>query len=144
MKKIEKREISSECKVRLQAVQDVADMFGGKWKIRILNALKTGPKHFMDLQRSVDGIGSKMLSSELKILEVNELVKRTEYNTKPITVEYEFTEYGKTLEHLIEEVEKWGVLHRQRMFKSTNPDVATAQTEAAKSNGGGVGEVIKS
>lgn len=136
MKKIEKRETNSECKVRLQAVQDVVDMFAGKWKIHILNALKTGPKHFMELQRSVGGIGAKMLSSELKNLEINELVKRTEYNTKPITVEYEFTEYGKTLEHLIEEVEKWGTQHRQRMFRSINQDISAAQTETAKSNGG--------
>ena len=116
MKKKEKRETSDECKVRLQTVQNVVDLFGGKWKIRILNALKTGPKHFMDMQRDIDGIGAKMLSRELKILEVNELVKRTEYNTRPITVAYEFTEYGKTLEHLIEEVEKWGIQHRQRML----------------------------
>jgi len=132
MKKIEKREMNRECKLRLQAVQDVLEIFGGKWKIHIFNALKAGPKHFMDLQRYVNGIGSKMLSSELKILEVNELVKRTEHNTKPITVEYEITEYGKTLKHLIEEVEKWGTQHRQRMFKSTNPDVSITQTETAK------------
>ena len=128
MKKVEKRETNRECKIRLQAVQDVVDMFGGKWKIRILHALKTGPKHFMDLQRSVGGIGSKMLSSELKILEINELVTRTQYNTKPITVEYAFTEYGKTLGQLMEEVEKWGLRHRQRMFRSTDPDTAPAET----------------
>jgi len=110
--------MNSECKLRLQAVQDVVDLFAGKWKIYILNELKSGPKHFMELQRNVDGIGAKMLSSELKSLETNELVKRTEFSTKPVTVEYAITDYGKTLEHLIEEVETWGARHRQRMFKS--------------------------
>ena len=70
MKKKEKREMNSECKLRLQAVQDVVDLFAGKWKIYILNELKSGPKHFMELQRNVDGIGAKMLSSEHLIEEV--------------------------------------------------------------------------
>jgi DNA-binding HxlR family transcriptional regulator len=118
MKKKEKRpEMDLNCKLRLLAVQDTVDILGGKWKIRILNTLRLGSRHFMDLQRQVDGIGSKMLSSELKGLEINGLVKRTVYDTRPVTVEYELTPYGTTLKNLIEEMEKWGTQHRQRMFK---------------------------
>ena len=42
-----------------------------------------------------------MLSKELRDLEINELVTRTVYNTKPVTVEYELTDYGRTLQHII-------------------------------------------
>ena len=58
-----------------------------------------------------------MLSKELKELEVNELVLRTVRNTTPVTVEYELTEYGKTLDNVIEELRDWGTKHRKRIIK---------------------------
>jgi DNA-binding HxlR family transcriptional regulator len=53
----------------------------------------------------------------LKELEVNELVLRTVRNTTPVTVEYELTEYGKTLDNVIEELRDWGTKHRKRIIK---------------------------
>jgi DNA-binding HxlR family transcriptional regulator len=50
---------------------------------------------------------------------MNELVKRTVYDTKPVTVEYEITSYGKTLEAIIKEMAKWGQQHRKRIIKGT-------------------------
>jgi DNA-binding HxlR family transcriptional regulator len=58
-----------------------------------------------------------MLSKELKELEINELVKRTVLDTKPVTVEYELTSYGGSLERVITELVSWGVKHRRRIFK---------------------------
>jgi DNA-binding HxlR family transcriptional regulator len=69
------------------------------------------------MQREVQGITAKMLSKELKELEVNELVLRTVRNTTPVTVEYELTEYGKTLDNVIEELRDWGTKHRRRIIK---------------------------
>ncbi|MNY45008.1 putative HTH-type transcriptional regulator YtcD [compost metagenome] len=57
-----------------------------------------------------------MLSSELKDLEVNQLVKRTVLNTQPISVEYELTEYGYTLKKVIENLADWGVQHRKTII----------------------------
>ncbi|MEJ0031595.1 MAG: winged helix-turn-helix transcriptional regulator [Bacteroidota bacterium] len=45
----------------------------------------------------MQGIGAKMLSKELQDLEANQLLTRTVKQTKPITVEYEITEYGKNV-----------------------------------------------
>ncbi len=56
------------------------------------------------------------LSKELKDLEINELVKRTVYDTKPVTVEYEITAYGKTLQKVVGEIAEWGVKHRKRVI----------------------------
>lgn len=61
----------------------------------------------MDLLREVGGIGSKMLSKELQNLEMNHLISRTVINTKPITVEYEITEFGKPPSPIIDEIAKW-------------------------------------
>lgn len=58
-----------------------------------------------------------MLSKELQQLEINGLVTRTVLETKPITVEYELTEYGHSLKPIINEMSSWGIQHRERVIK---------------------------
>ena len=99
---------------KLKAVRDTMEILSGKWKIQILGTLRfKGKMRFMDLLREVEGIATKMLSKELQDLEANKLVSRTICNTKPITVEYEITDYGKSLDKLILEIVDWGMEHRK-------------------------------
>jgi DNA-binding HxlR family transcriptional regulator len=107
---------ANTCKEQLRAIDDTMDILSGKWKIRIIGALHFGNMRFMELQREIGGIGSKMLSKELRELEINELVSRTVYDTKPVTVEYGITDYGKTLQSIIGEMAKWGTQHRRRII----------------------------
>ena len=58
-----------------------------------------------------------MLSKELRELEMNELIKRTVYDSVPVVVEYSMTSHGETLERLIDELQIWGTLHRKRILK---------------------------
>lgn len=116
---IDKKPDHSACKAKIRSVQDTLDILGGKWKISIIGSLGFGKKRFMELQREVEGIGAKMLSKELRDLEINELVTRTVYNTKPVTVEYELTDYGKTLQDIIAAMMKWGENHRKRIIRKT-------------------------
>jgi len=105
------------CKYRTTAVKDSMGLLAGKWKIHILGTLLYGGKmRYMDLQREIAGIGSKMLSKELQDLEMNHLITRTVMNTKPITVEYGLTEFGKTLEPVIDSIAQWGIDYRETLF----------------------------
>lgn len=105
---------SPTCQTKMQAIRDAMSVLSGKWKFHILGTLIKGSKlGFMDLMREVDGIGSKMLSKELQDLEMNHLISRTVMNTKPVTVEYSITEYGKTLSPLIDALANWGIEYRQ-------------------------------
>lgn len=106
------------CKVKLRAVQDTLDILKGKWKISIISSLSFGKRRFMELQREVDGIGAKMLSKELQELEINGLISRTVCDTKPITVEYELSDYGKTLQNIINEMIDWGLNHRVNIVEN--------------------------
>lgn len=109
------------CQVRMQAISDAMSLLSGKWKFHILGTLIEGNKlGFMDLLREIDGIGTKMLSKELQDLEMNNLVSRTVMNTKPITVEYSITEYGKTLSSLIDELANWGIDYRKSVYGKKN------------------------
>ncbi len=110
-------DIPKECSKKFIAIRDAMELLSGKWKIHIISVLLyKGKLRFMDLTREIDGIAAKMLSKELQDLEINDLVKRTVCNTKPVTVEYEITEYGKSLGKVVDEIMNWGAAHRERVF----------------------------
>lgn len=117
----EKHRLSgAECKSRMLPIQDALDILHGKWKLLILMSLADGPMRFKEIQREVEGITAKMLSKELKDLEMNELVERTVYDTIPVAVEYKRTAYGNSLRRVIEELHAWGVQHRKRVMRKSN------------------------
>lgn len=99
-------------------MNDAMEVLSGKWKIQLIGTLIfKGKMRFMDLQREISGIGAKMLSKELQDLEMHQLITRTVLQTKPITVEYEITEYGKSLRPIIIEITDWGMNHRREIMK---------------------------
>jgi DNA-binding HxlR family transcriptional regulator len=57
-----------------------------------------------------------MLSKELKELEMNKLIKRKVLDTQPVTVLYNLTEYGRTLQTIINELADWGKKHRKEIM----------------------------
>ena len=117
MKKKQTTALDNECSKELMAAKDTISILNGKWKIQIVTTLNySGPLRFMDLLRLIKGVAAKMLSKELQDLETNLLVKRTVLNTRPVTVEYELTPHGKTLERIINEMRLWGKLHRKKII----------------------------
>lgn len=106
-----------ECKKELMAVHDAMDLLNGKWKISIVAVLCYHKKRrFSEILNDVKGISNKMLSKELKDLELNKLIKRTVLDTKPVTVEYMLTEYGKELQSMIQNLSDWGIKHRKKII----------------------------
>jgi DNA-binding HxlR family transcriptional regulator len=57
-----------------------------------------------------------MLSKELKELEINQLIKRTILDTQPISVQYELTAHGDTLQTIITNLTDWGTEHRKKII----------------------------
>jgi DNA-binding HxlR family transcriptional regulator len=74
-----------------------------------------GKSRFNELQRTINGISSKVLASELKDLELNRFVKRRVYTETPIIIEYELTEYALTVRPVLNALGQWGVLHRKKI-----------------------------
>ncbi|MEP7144954.1 MAG: helix-turn-helix domain-containing protein [Ferruginibacter sp.] len=104
------------CNKAIIPVKDALDILSGKWKLPVMIALSFGNKRFSQLAKQIPGITDKMLSKELRELEMNELVKRAVYDSVPVVVEYSMTPYGKTLEKLIGELHEWGIKHRKRII----------------------------
>lgn len=101
-------------KKEIMAVHDAMDVLSGKWKVSIISSVcYYNERRFSDILNDVNGISNKMLSKELKELEINKLIKRTVFDTQPVTVKYNLTEYGKTLQTIINNLADWGMEHRK-------------------------------
>jgi DNA-binding HxlR family transcriptional regulator len=108
----------TQCKATLNAIADALYVIGGKWKLRIIVALREGNKRFNELQRVIDGISAKVLSTELKDLEMNGFVTRNVFTGTPVVVEYELSEYAETLNGVLQSLSEWGAMHRENVKKS--------------------------
>lgn len=105
-------------KKEMMAVQDSMDVLSGKWKIPIISSIcYYNKRRFSDILNDVAGISNKMLSKELKELEINQLIKRTVLDTQPITVQYELTHHGLTLQTIIKNLTEWGMAHRKKIIE---------------------------
>src|SRR5258705_12575455 len=104
------------CRTQLMAVKDALDVLNGKWKLPIIISVSFGTKRFKQISKEVNGITDKMLSKELKDLEIKQLVERTVYDTFLPTVEYAITDHGKTLQKVIAELGLWGLQHRRQII----------------------------
>src|SRR6195952_5345273 len=104
-----KKDFEIDRKKEMMAIHDAMDVLSGKWKIYIISSIcHYNQRRFSDILNDVVGISNKMLSKELKELEVNKLIERTVLNTHPVTIMYELTRHGKTLKTIINNLTDWG------------------------------------
>lgn len=90
------------------SLRDVLDIIGGKWSMPIIYVLSKGKMRFKELEKSVEGINTRMLVKELKNMEANGIVTREVFATVPPTVEYTLTVKGEKLLPSIVSLHKWG------------------------------------
>ena len=89
-------------------VEAALEALGGKWKGLILFHLKDGKRRFNELRRLIPDITQRTLTRQLRELEQDRIVERTVYPEVPPKVEYELTEFGKTLIPILEALYAWG------------------------------------
>jgi len=81
----------------------------GKWSMYILYLLSDGPIRFNELQRKMpDEMTHTTLSRQLKALEEDGLIIRTEYKQIPPKVEYSLSEIGEKFKKVLVVLEQWG------------------------------------
>ncbi|MPZ71440.1 MAG: ArsR family transcriptional regulator [Actinobacteria bacterium] len=87
--------------------QKAIEVVGKRWSGTILRALMEGPRRFSQIRAHVTDISDRALSMRLKELEAEGLVMRRVEPTTPVSVSYELTDKGGSLERAIAEVERW-------------------------------------
>lgn len=90
------------------SLKEVLDVIGGKWAMPIIYILSKGKMRFTEIERSINGINTRMLVKELKNLEANKIITRKVFATVPPTVEYALTKKGEKLLPSIHSLYKWG------------------------------------
>lgn len=104
-----------ECDQIRCPVEACLDLIGGKWKGVILFHLLGGTKRFNELRRLLPKVTQRMLTRQLRELERDEIVVRTIYPEVPPRVEYSLSEMGKTLEPVVQLLQRWGSEYMSRM-----------------------------
>ena len=88
-------------------------LISGKHKMVILYCLmEFKTVRFNELKRYLKTISDKTLSTNLKELEADKLIVRTEYPQIPPKVEYALSERGKSLMTVLDQLCVWGEKNR--------------------------------
>jgi len=111
---------------------------GGKWKAVILIHL-IEKKRYSELRKECRGITERTLSLQLKEMEEDGLIKRTVHTSKPpLKVDYELTDFGKTLIPVLKVIAQWGeeaAKRNERIKTVTAEGVTSIVSQTARING---------
>ena len=91
-------------------------LISNKWKVLIIRDLLEGTKRFSELKKSITNISQKVLTSNLREMEENELLTRKVYPEVPPRVEYTLTDIGYSLKTLLDDMDKWGTWYRNEVI----------------------------
>lgn len=101
------------------------DIFGGKWKPRILCMLGlNGSMRYGELKRELNSVSDTMLAATLKEMISDELVERIQYDELPPRVEYSLTDVGKSLAPVLGNICIWSRIRRGETERE-NPKFCT-------------------
>lgn len=97
----------------VMALKDSLNVVNGKWKLAIVCTLLAEQRRFSDIERLIKGITPRMVSKELKELEINGVVQKVNLVENELNItKYELTESGKRLYEVIVKMVEWGKQHR--------------------------------
>ncbi|MGE8101314.1 MULTISPECIES: winged helix-turn-helix transcriptional regulator [Pseudomonas] len=90
-------------------------IISGKWKPLVLFFLRDGPKRYGELKRLIPGVSDKVLIQQLKDLEADHVLARTDYKEVPPRVDYTLTPLGRSLAEAIVPLCNWGTENAAEM-----------------------------
>lgn len=112
--------------------RQLLDRISSKWVTLVLAALGSDGPHprgtghdagprsmrYSELSRRLAGVSQKMLTQTLRALERDGLLTRTVTPTVPVTVTYELTDLGLSLQHVMRDVKEWAEMHMDDVLDS--------------------------
>lgn len=101
-------------------VEVTLSLISNKWKVLILRDLREGTMRFGELQKSINGISQKVLTSNLRSMEESGLILRRVYAEVPPRVEYTLTDLGSSLSPILDSMMDWGDAYK----KDKDPPIA--------------------
>lgn len=96
-------------------VATTVSLIGSKWKLLILRNLSSRPWRFNELQKSLEGISQKVLTTSLRELESDGIIYRKDYRTNPPKVEYGLSDMGEKLQDLLTVMADFGNYYKNAL-----------------------------
>jgi len=96
-------------------VREIVERIGDRWSLSVVRTLGMRKMRFSELRRSLGGISQKVMTSTLRGLERDGLVRRTQFPTIPPSVEYELTDLGRDLWVPVSALGQWAHQNRARI-----------------------------
>tara|TARA_R110002073_G_scaffold118918_1_gene258629 strand:+ start:527280 stop:527648 length:369 start_codon:yes stop_codon:yes gene_type:complete len=109
-------------------VEATLSVIGGRWKPILVCHLLNGKKRYGELRRLTPNATERMITLQLKELEADGIVNRHAYAEVPPRVEYELTEYGRSLELILVQMQEWGreFKNKQQLLEESIADQSIA------------------
>ncbi|WP_047151120.1 winged helix-turn-helix transcriptional regulator [Aneurinibacillus tyrosinisolvens] len=92
------------------------DLVGDRWTLLIIRELLKGNSKFNEIKASLDGIAPNILSDRLQTLEQEGIVLSNLYSKHPPRYEYELTDKGTELRHVLNALAIWGNRHLEPKY----------------------------
>lgn len=90
-------------------VEATIAIIGGRWKANILSHLLDGTHRFSELRRKGRGVSQRMLTQQLREMELHGLITRKIFPEVPPRVEYTITPLGLSLRPVLKAMYDWGM-----------------------------------
>jgi DNA-binding HxlR family transcriptional regulator len=86
-------------------------LVGDRWSLLIVDALIDGPRRFAELEASLPGIATNVLTQRLRQLEADQLLMAVPYSRRPLRYAYSLTEAGRDLVGAVRLLAQWSADH---------------------------------
>ena len=107
-------------------VEATLSVIGGRWKPVLVCHLLAGRKRFGELRRLVSNATERMITLQLRELEADGVIDRHVFAEVPPRVEYEVTEFGRSLEPILESMQSWGSEFKARKLAEESEDTGAS------------------
>lgn len=98
-------------------IAQTLNIIGDRWTLLIVHEIFLGKKSYKELEEKLTGIATNLLSSRLKELEENGIIKAQVYQERPLRYCYSITDKGKDLREVFNAIILWGHEHLEVCFK---------------------------
>ena len=98
-------------------VETTLTLISDKWKVLILRDLLPGTKRFGELKKSIGHVSQKVLTAQLRQMELSGLLTRTVYPEVTPRVEYSLTEIGYSLKPILDAMSTWGENYKENYYQ---------------------------
>ncbi len=112
-------------------VEATLSVIGGRWKPVLVCHLLGGRKRFGELRRLTPNATERMITLQLRELEADGVISRHVFAEVPPRVEYEVTDFGRSLESILNLMQEWGSEFKKRSLALENEGTARHVSQAS-------------